>query len=56
MDFGKYIEMIDWLLKKTLLNPEVKLEGLDDNQIDDVGSEIYNHFKNSSKKKTKKSE
>ena len=54
MDFGKYIEMIDWLLKKTLLNPEVKLEGLDDNQIDDVGSEIYNHFKNSSKKKDQK--
>ncbi len=39
-----------------VLTPEQKLEGLDDNEIDDVGSEIYQHYKNSSKKKTKKSE
>jgi|14_taG_2_1085336.scaffolds.fasta_scaffold146403_1 hypothetical protein len=56
MDFGKYVELIDWVLKKALLTPEQKLEGLDDNEIDDVGSEIYQHYKNSSKKKTKKSE
>jgi|TARA_S200002703_G_scaffold61912_2_gene53802 hypothetical protein len=56
MDFGKYIEMIDWILRKALINPEQKLEGLDDNQIDDVGSELYTFYKNSNKKKTKKSE
>ena len=56
MNFGKYVEMIDWVIRKALITPEQKLEGLDDNEIDDVGSEIYQYYKNSSKKKTKKSE
>ena len=56
MDFEKYIAMIDWVLKRALINPEQKLEGLDDNEIDEVGSQIYQHYKSSSKKKTKKSE
>lgn len=56
MDFGKYVEMIDWLISKAIPNSESVLADFDDNEIDDIGAEIYAHVKNSSKKKTKKSE
>ena len=53
MDFGKYIVLIDWVIQKALINPAAILDGLDDTEIDDIGSEIYTFYKNSSKKKTK---
>ena len=51
MDFGKYVEMIDWVISKTIPNSEAVLA-----EIDDIGAEIYNHLKNTNKKKNKKSE
>lgn len=56
MDFGKYVEMIDWVISKTIPNAEAVLADFDDNQIDDIGAEIYTHLKNTNKKKNKKSE
>tara|TARA_R100001510_G_scaffold42877_1_gene39325 strand:+ start:5443 stop:5727 length:285 start_codon:yes stop_codon:yes gene_type:complete len=56
MDYGAYVEMIDWVLNKSLINTEMVLKDFDDNQIDEIGSEIYAYIKNSNKKKTKKSE
>jgi len=56
MDFGKYVEMIDWVISKTIPNSEAVLADFDDNQIDDIGAEIYTHLKNTNKKKNKKSE
>ena len=54
MDYGKYLVLIDWVLLKALITPDLILEKFDDNQIDDIGSEIYNFYKNTSKKKNKK--
>ena len=56
MDFGKYVGMIDWVISKTIPNSEAVLADFDDNQIDDIGAEIYTFIKNNNKKKTKKSE
>ena len=56
MDFGKYVEMIDWVISKTIPSSEAVLADFDDNQIDAIGAEIYTHLKNTNKKKTKKSE
>ena len=56
MDFGKYVELIDWVISKTIANSESVLSDFDDNQIDDIGAEIYTHLKSTNKKKTKKSE
>tara|TARA_B100000900_G_scaffold400446_1_gene404063 strand:+ start:38 stop:322 length:285 start_codon:yes stop_codon:yes gene_type:complete len=56
MDFGKYVEMIDWIIMKTIVNAEITLKDYDDNEIDEIGAEIYTQIKNTNKKKTKKSE
>ena len=56
MDFGKYVQLIDWVIEKALVSPAQKLEEFSDVEIDDIGSAIYNHYKKSSKKKTKKPE
>ena len=56
LDFSKYIDLINWVLHKALVSPQTVLDKFNDTEIDEIGSDIYMHYKEGSKKKTKKSE
>ena len=51
VDFKTFYQVLDWVMDFSFDNPEEALNGLDDNQIDEVLLAIYNAYKKPSKKK-----
>ena len=54
VDNSKYIDLVNWVLDIALVSPQTILSDFDDTQVDEIGSDIYMHYKDGSKKKTSK--
>lgn len=51
VDTAKFFDVIDWVLNYAFTDPEKQLAKLDDNAIDEVLMQVYNQYKEPSKKK-----
>ena len=47
-----YYDLLDWIMNKAFRNPEKSLGKLEDHQVDEVLSAIYQEYKGISKKKS----
>ncbi len=52
VDQTKYFDVLDWVMNFAFEDPEKSLSKLDDNEVDEILSTIYQEYKGISKKKT----
>ena len=51
IDTPRFFDVLDWVMNYGFTDPEAQLGKLDDNAIDEVLMQVYNSYKEPSKKK-----